>query len=113
MRAGQLNRRVTLQKQVRPLGVTGQLPDIWEDVGQLWASIANQSGMSAVRAVQSTSEPVSMGNYSFLVRFASVMELRIEAGMRIIYAGYIFIIRGISIDYACRDAAYLICESIA
>lgn len=48
MRAGALNRRVTIQKRVQGQDDWGQPIDTWQDVATVWANIAGQTGLGSI-----------------------------------------------------------------
>ena len=110
MRAGELNRRITIQKRVAGQDEAGQPLDSWEDVGSLWAGIANETGLGAIKSSLQGNVPASIARYSFLVRFQSARELGIDAGMRVIHDGDVFEVKGITRDFDDRDKAFIICE---
>ena len=110
MRAGQLNRRITVQSKPAGTDPGGQPHSESTTVGQLWASIRHETGASALRATQASGIPVSIVQYSFLVRFADAQRLGIQAGMQVLHDGHTFKINAVSRDFAQRDAVYLICE---
>jgi len=110
MRAGQLNRRVHIQRRVPGRDAFGQPVQAWEPVGDLWAGITGESGLGAIRAAAQENVPVSIARYSFLVRFAEAKALEIDQGMRVVHDGMIFDIKGVTRDLRQRDRAYLICE---
>ncbi|KAB7769436.1 head-tail adaptor protein [Xanthomonas maliensis] len=82
----------------------------WEDAGQLWAGIANETGMGAIRSSVAAGLPTSIARYSFLVRFADAAALGVDAGMRIAHDGLVFEIKGVIRDLKDRDRAYLVTE---
>ena len=110
MRAGQLNRRITVQAKPAGPDQGGQPHSEWTTVGQIWSSIRHETGASALRATQASGIPVSIVQYSVLVRFADAQRLGIQAGMRVLHDGHTFKINAVSRDFTQRDAVYLICE---
>ena len=111
MRAGQLNRRCTVQRRTGRTDAAGQpLAQDWADVGQLWVGIGNETGMSAIRSTDEGGVPASLSRYSFLARFDSVRALSVDAGMRLVHDGEMFSVLGVTRDFKRRDRAYIVCE---
>lgn len=110
MRAGQLNRRITIQQRETGTDEAGQPLDIWEDVGDLWAGIANETGLGAIKSSLQGNVPASIARYSFLVRFESARAMGIDAGMRLIHDGIVFEVKGITRDLQHREKAFIITE---
>lgn len=108
--AGQLNRRVTLQKRTAGVDAVGQPLETWEDVGDLWAGIANETGLGAIRSGLAGNVPASIARYSFLIRFAEVARLGIAADMRVLHDGVVFEVKGTTRDFKDRDKAFILCE---
>jgi head-tail adaptor len=44
-----------------------------------------------------------------MVRFESARALAVDAGMRVLHAGLIFDVKGVSQDLKNRDRAFIIC----
>ncbi|WP_439444442.1 phage head closure protein [Xanthomonas translucens pv. translucens] len=108
--AGSLNRRIMIQGRSGAKDGAGQLLDDWIDVGPLWADIAHETGIGAIRASSQSNVPVSIARYSFLVRFSAARARGVDAGMRILYDGEVFDIIGLTRDLKRRDRAFIICE---
>lgn len=110
MRAGQLNRRVEIQRRGPTTDAFGQPIDGWLPVGHLMAGIANETGLGAIRGASEQGLTASVARYSFLVRFADAKALGIKADMRVVHDGEIFDIKGITRDFKDRTKAFIICE---
>lgn len=110
MRAGQLNRRIEVQKPGTIRDEAGQPVDGWIPVGPLMADIGNETGMGAIRSSLQGDAPASIARYSFLVRFSGARALGVDAGMRIVHDGDVFEVKGIARDYRNRDRAFILCE---
>lgn len=110
VRAGQLKNRVRVERRTPGTDGAGQAPDTWELVGELWASIANETGMGAIRGSLQGGVPTSIARYSFMARFETVRALGIDPAMRIVHDGFAFEIKGITRDLQSRDKAYILCE---
>lgn len=110
MRAGLLNRRVRIERRRAAVDDFGQPVDAWELVGELWASIANETGMGAIRSSLQSDVPTSIARYSFMVRFDAAKRLGIGPAMRIVHDGDVFDIRGMTRDHARRERAYILAE---
>lgn len=110
MRAGSLNRRIRIEKRQPGQDPAGQPIDIWVLVGELWAGIANETGLGAIRSGLQGNVPASIARYSFLVRFESAKALAIDQAMRAVHDDEVFDIKGLTRDFKNRDMAFLICE---
>lgn len=108
--AGGLNRRILIQRRADGVDDAGQPVMGWEDVGEAWAGIANETGMGAIRSSLQGNVPSSIARYSFLLRFATVQALGVDAGMRIVHDGLLFDIKGITRDLKDREKAYILTE---
>lgn len=110
MRAGPINRRILIQRRAEGTDEAGQPIMGWEDVGEAWAGIANETGMGAIRSSLQGNVPASIARYSFLMRFATVQALGVDSGMRIVHDGMVFDIKGITRDLRGREKAYILTE---
>ena len=108
--AGQLNRRVRVERRASGTDPAGQPADTWELVGELWAGIANETGLGAIRSALQGGVPASIARYSFLVRFEAARSLAVDAGMRIVHDGEVFEVKGIVRDLQHREKAYILTE---
>lgn len=108
--AGDLNRLIAIERRSAGVDAAGQPVDGWELVGELWASIANETGLGAIQSGLQGNVPASIARYSFLVRFVDVQELDVDAGMRVVENGEAFDIKGLTRDLKDRERAYIICE---
>ena len=108
--AGKLNRRIKIRKRTGATDDAGQPLDTWEDVGDLWAGIANETGLGAIRSSLQGDVPASIARYSFLIRFEAVARLGIAADMRVEHDGESFDIKGTTRDFEDRGKAFIICE---
>lgn len=110
MRAGDLNRRIRIERRSTGTDDAGQPLDIWEDVGDLWAGIANETGLGAIKSSLQGNVPASIARYSFLVRFQTAKALGIDQGMRVVHDGLVFDITGLTRDLKDREKAYILTE---
>ena len=110
MRAGELTRRVRIERRVAGTDAAGQPIDVWEPIGELWAGIANETGLGAIRSALQGGVPASIARYSFLVRFEAARTLAVDAGMRIVHDGLVFEIKGLIRDLQDRERAYILAE---
>lgn len=105
VRAGALNRRVTIQKRVQGQDDWGQPIDTWQDVATVWANIAGQTGLGTITRMQDN-VTASVDRYSIRIRFREDVTF----GMRVLGDGRIFDIRQVRMDFAGRDYTDLVCE---
>ncbi|HYG07657.1 MAG TPA: head-tail adaptor protein [Stenotrophomonas sp.] len=108
--AGELNRRIRIERRGTGTDGWGQPAADWVLVGEVWAGIANETGMGAIRSSLQGNVPASIARYSFLVRFHTAQALGIDQSMRIVHNGLVFDIKGVTRDLRDRDRAYLITE---
>lgn len=108
--AGQLNRRIRIERRATGSDPAGQPIDTWEPVGELWAGIANETGLGAIRSSLQGGVPASIARYSFLVRFEAARSLAVDAGMRIVHDGLVFEVKGVIRDLKDRERAYITAE---
>ncbi len=87
LRAGQLNRRITLQSPVATLDSYGVPTPGWTDVATVWADIQPLTGRELVSADQMA----SVLTHQLTVRYSSLLtDTRVVAGYRALYKGRIF-----------------------
>lgn len=110
MRAGELNRRIRIERLADGRDDWGQPVKSWERVDDVWAGIANETGLGAIRSSLQGGAPASIARYSFLVRFDVIGRLGINPGMRIVHDGLVFDIKGVTRDLKDRDKAFIITE---
>ena len=79
MRAGRLNRRITLQSATEVRDAYGQAVKTWADVATVWAEVMPLSGREREIASQTAAET----NVKFRIRWRS----DITADMRVVYGG--------------------------
>lgn len=110
MRAGDLNRQIVIQRRSDGTDEVGQPLNTWVDVGTIWASIANETGLGAIRSGLIGGVPASIARYSFKVRFAEARAMGVDAGMRVVHDALVFDVKGVTQDLKNRDAGYIVCE---
>ncbi|MDA8521983.1 phage head closure protein [Acidovorax sp. NCPPB 4044] len=106
MRAGDLNRRITIQRRGDAKGGWGGSPkpgaDNWEEVGKAWASIKTLSGLGAIKA----DAEMSVVKASIRLRWRADLA----AGMRVLHGGTVYDIKAVLPDTARREHVDLVCE---
>lgn len=106
MRAGDLNRKITIQKKGAGTDDWGTpLPDAWDDVTKAWASIKNLSGLGAIKADAES----SIVKTSIRIRYRT----DIAAGMRALHGTTVYDIKAVLPDAAGREFVDLVCEVVA
>ena len=110
MRAGELNRRIRIERLGTAQDAAGQPIPSWQKVDDLWAGIAGETGLGAIRSGLKSGVPASIARYSFKVRFGAIQRLGIDARMRIVYDGLVFDIKGVTRDLKDREAAFIVTE---
>lgn len=105
MRAGDLNRKITIQKKGAGEDEWGTpLPDAWDDVTKAWASIRNLSGLGAIKA----DAQAAVVKTSIRIRYRT----DIAAGMRVLHGSTVYDIKAVLSDEAGRGFVDLVCEVI-
>jgi SPP1 family predicted phage head-tail adaptor len=103
MRAGTLNRRVTLQQQSTTSDAYGQRLLEWSDVATVWANIRTING----KEYATSGQEVSGVTTSIRIRYRS----GINAGMRVLYGTTIYNIKAVLPDESGREYIDLAVES--
>jgi SPP1 family predicted phage head-tail adaptor len=104
VKAGSLNCRVTIQKRDAGTDSAGGPLQTWSDVATVWANITGNTGLTTIRL--SGEVPAAVKRYSIRIRFRE----GIDEGMRVSYAGQVFDIRKVRMDYAGREWTDLVVE---
>lgn len=102
LRAGQLNRRVTLQRRATGQDAAGQPVSTWQDVATVWASVLTQNGLESIKA----DRPVSQVKASIRIRWRT----DIDAGMRAVLGATVYDIKAVLPDETKRQHVDLVCE---
>ena len=97
MRAGKLNRLITVQHRPRTYDECGQLADEWVDLCRAWAWVKSAAGVAYLPTADGVGRDIT--KYSFRVRYNPM----IKADMRIIYGGEYFEIRDVLHDIAGHE----------
>jgi len=110
MTARARNRRILVQRRSGSVDDAGQPLDEWVDVGPLWAGIANETGLGAIRSSLQGNVSSSIARYSLEVSFEAARALGINEGMRVLHDGDVFEVKGITRDFRDRRKAFVICQ---
>ena len=102
LRAGQLNRRVTLQRRATGQDAAGQPVSSWQDVATVWASVLTQNGLESIKA----DRPVSQVKASIRIRWRT----DIDAGLRAVLGATVYDIKAVLPDEIKRQHVDLVCE---
>ncbi len=106
MRAGDLNRRITIQRHGTSEDEWGTpLPAGWVDVCRPWASIRNLSGLGVIRADAQT----AVVKTSIRIRYRT----DVAAGMRVLHGTTVCDIKAVLPDEARREFVDLVCEVVS
>lgn len=106
MQAGNLNRKITIQRRTQTQDAAGQPVDAWVDVVKPWAWVKTQTGMGALRNSQDGSVAMSLVAYSFRIRYRP----SVTDDMRVIYGGLYFDIKQVRHDLADHEWTDIVCE---
>lgn len=106
MRAGQLNRLVTIQRLTQIKDEIGQIIGTdWTDVATVWANIRHLSGAEAIKA----DAPTSKVRASIRIRYRA----GIDAGMRVLHGSTAYDIQAVLPDEIGRRHIDLVCEVVS
>ncbi|KAA1015971.1 phage head closure protein [Paraburkholderia panacisoli] len=110
LRAGQLNRLVSIQQRVTALDSFGAQPQTWIEIKKVYAYIEALGG-SERAAAESVSTDVS---HKFTVRYDAIFtDPKVAAAYRIVYANRIFDIQAcLNADEANRIVELLAMEGM-
>ncbi|MES2972392.1 MAG: phage head closure protein [Pseudomonadota bacterium] len=104
LKAGSLNRRVTIKAQAAGQDDIGQPVQTWSDIAPVWANVRFKSGSEALRGDKETS-----------VTAASIRIRRrtdVSVAMRVYDGAVIYEIKAVLPDEERRDRLHLVCEVI-
>lgn len=105
MRAGDLNRKITIQKKGQGTDDWGTpLPNAWVDVCKPWASIKTLSGLGTIKADAQT----SVVKTSIRIRYRT----DVVAGMHALHGATVYDIKAVLPDDAGREFTDLVCEVV-
>ena len=107
MKAGALNRRITIERRQAGTDAIGQPLDTWEKVATVCADIRGFTGMSTISRLQE-GVPGSVDRYSIRIRYRE----DVVAGMRVVHGGQVFDVRHVRMDFAGREYTDLVCELV-
>lgn len=105
MRAGDLNRRITIQRRGTATDAWGSpVPgaENWVEVGKTSAIIKTLSGLGAIKA----DAQASTVKASIRVRWRTDLT----AGMRVLHGGTVYDVQAVLPDVAGREHVDLVCE---
>lgn len=106
--AGNLNRRITIQRQAGGTDDAGQPLDAWANVATVWANVKGNTGMGAIKDMQGN-VGASISRYSFRVRFREGLD----SGMRVLYGNGVYDVKEVRMDQDRREWTDLVCETTA
>lgn len=104
MKAGSLNKRVTIQQPGTTQDEIGQPVAGWVDVATVWANIRNRTGSEAMRSDSET----SVVQASIRLRYRT----DVDASMRVVYGARVYKIVAVLPDDVKKDHVDLVCEVI-
>lgn len=100
LKAGSLNKLVTIQAKTDTVDAIGQPVNTWVDVATVWADIRYLSGLESIKS----DADVSIAKVSVRVRYIA----DIKPSMRVVYEGVIYQIKAVLpsgkvyMDLACE-----------
>lgn len=107
LNAGDLRRRVRIERRGTGTDAIGQPLDTWEEVATVWADIRGFTGIGTISRLQE-GIPGSVERYSIRIRYRE----DVVAGMRVVHGGQVFDVRHVRMDYAGREYTDLVCELV-
>lgn len=105
MRAGQLNRRITVQQLAAGQDAIGQPVQTWSTVAELWAHILHSSGLETIKA----GAEMSVVRASIRVRYTR----QISAGMRVVADSFTYNVVAVLPDLGGKQYTDLTCEIVS
>jgi SPP1 family predicted phage head-tail adaptor len=104
MKAGSLNRRVTIEAQSSTTDALGQPVDTWTNHAVVWADVRLKSGLQALKA----DADVSVVQASIRIRYRA----DIHAGMRVSQGSTVYEILAVLPDVSGRQYTDLVCQVV-
>lgn len=104
MKAGKLNRRISIEMLATGQDGIGQPVDSWVEVLRCWADIRHTSGVEAGKADTLT----SAARASIRIRWTDC----VTAAMRVVHGQAVYSIKTVLPDLAGRRYVDLVCESV-
>lgn len=104
MKAGLLNRKITIQALGSGVDAIGQPIESWSTFAQPWANIRFLNGVESVKG----DAEVSVSKASIRIRYRQ----DITEAMRVVYNGITYQIKAVLPDEAGRDHVDLSCEVV-
>jgi head-tail adaptor len=102
---------IQFQKRHQSQDAAGQPSLTWTDVGPVvWADIKHQTGIGAIKGAASQGVPASITAYSFRLRLLDLRHVDPNPGMRIVFDGRPFDIKGVSEDLQDQRYAFVVAE---
>ena len=105
MRAGTLNRKITIRRRVTGVDPIGQPIDTTETVATVWANIRHTSGLEAIKG----GAEASIVKSSIRIRYRA----GIDASMTVLHGVTTYQIKAVLPDEAGRDYLDLVCERVS
>lgn len=105
MRAGALNRRVTIQQLAAGQDALGQPVQTWSAVATVWANIRYETGAETIRSDKDT----AIAKVSIRLR----RRTDVTNGMRALYGATVFAIKAVLQDERDREHTDLVCEVVS
>jgi len=109
VKAGQLNRRIRIERKLEGEDVAGQPQEGWDPtpVAEVWANVKGATGMASIRQTSPQDNvAASVNSYSFRIRYRE----GIDDGMRVVLNDVPFDIKQVRMDHAGREWTDLVCE---
>ena len=108
MRAGRLDRRITLQSPAGSRDAVGERTTTWTDVATVWAQVSPLSVRELLAAGQLQSET----SHRIRIRHSSAVSA-IDASWRVLYGARVLVIQGVrNIDEGNREIELLCSEGV-
>jgi SPP1 family predicted phage head-tail adaptor len=103
VKAGALNRKITLQTRDSGTDDAGQPVQTWTDLASVWADIRGANGLNTIKA---SLDGVEINAYSFRIRYRT----DVDATKRVVYGGQNYDVKQVRHDFARKEWTDLICE---
>lgn len=106
LNAGQLDRRIVVQRRTGDADDHGREEDVWEDVGTFWAQFVPEKAREYFAGGTERSGLTAV----FRLRYATATEAAIDSSMRVLDGAVVFSVRGV-MPSAAREWVDLACFS--
>jgi len=103
VKAGPLNRLITIQSRDSGTDDAGQPVQTWTALATVWANVRGANGMATIKAGL---PGVEVNWYSFRIRYRT----DVDAADRVVFGGQNYDVKQVRHDFANKEWTDLVCE---